>query len=68
MLLLSIFTFLFIIMVVYIMYANWPAAASGISCGGQGCGRCDSCGKPPCNRCGMAMRQCRCPKSNCQFC
>jgi len=72
-LLLPILILIFIAIVMFIGYANWPAAATVTpqqTC--QSCGeppkRC-GCRPPPCGQCGMPKPQCGCPKkSSCQFC
>jgi len=65
--LLTFAVILFIIVVGMIIYANWPASASGQSCGG--CGGCQGCQQNPCNRCGMPKRRCGCPPAGgCPFC
>ncbi len=58
---------LFIIVIAMIIYANWPAQSSGVSCGG-GCG--GGCPKCPCRQCGMPRPRCRCqsPSGGCPFC
>ena len=62
MMLLTISIIVFIIVIALIVYANWPAASSGNSCGGE-------CPPPPCNSCGVPKPRCRCPPAGgCKFC
>jgi hypothetical protein len=62
MILLTISIIVFIIVIALIVYANWPAPASGNSCGG-----CPS--EDPCNGCGAPKPRCRCPPAGgCKFC
>ena len=74
--LLPILIFIFIVVIMFIGYSNWPKAVPAVtaeqtcqSCGEPskkcGCGR----GLPPCGQCGMPKPQCGCPKkAACQFC
>ncbi len=73
---------LFVAVVAFIIYANWPAPSTGKSCADDctGCPKCqkdpcNQCSQPkqrcrcPCNRCGQSKRQCHCPKKKeCDFC
>lgn len=61
--LLTVSIIVFIIVIALIVYSNWPATASGKSCGS------DPCPPPPCNACGVPKPRCRCPPAgSCQFC
>ena len=73
-LLLPILIIIFIAIIGFIIYANWPSPAAAVtpeqtcqSCGAppKQCG----CRPPPCGRCGMPKPQCGCPmKAGCAFC
>ncbi len=67
MLLLSASIILFIIVIAFIIYANWPSATTRQMCGGCGGSGCPQC---PCNRCGVPKPRCKCPRTSggCSFC
>lgn len=60
---------LFIIVIGLIIYANWPATATGASCGGGCGGGYSSCQQRPCGGCHKPKNRCGCPKQGgCPFC
>lgn len=63
--LLTVSVILFIAVIGFIVFANWPTSMSNrkCNCGGGGCPKC------PCNRCGQPKQQCRCNAAGgCPFC
>jgi len=75
--LLPILVLVFLVIVGFIVYANWPAAAAAGVTQAQTCQSCGEppkrCGcrqrQPPCAQCGMPKPQCGCPKKQeCSFC
>jgi len=71
MLLLSIVTLVFFVVIGMLIYSKWPAMSSGQSCGG--CGRCNQCRRNmprPCGRCGQPANSCPCQQKQggCPFC
>ena len=73
MILLSIVTIIFFLVIGVLIYRNWPAGSTGRSCGGCGrCGRCQEKRKKqrPCGRCGKPAATCPChkKKGGCPFC
>ena len=64
--LLTVSVILFIVVIGFIVYANWPTSMSNRKCNCGGGGGCSKC---PCNRCGQQKPQCRCnPAGGCPFC
>ena len=73
--LLPLLVLIFIAIIMFVGYANWPAAA--VVTADQTCKSCGAppkqCGcrqsQPPCGQCGMPKPQCGCPKKQeCSFC
>lgn len=66
--LLTVSVILFIIVIGFIIYGNWPPKSGDNKCGCTTNKRCPRC---PCNRCGQSKSHCRCNidgGDRCQFC
>jgi len=73
--LLPILIIIFLAIIGFIVFANWPTAPAAAVTPDQTCQSCGAppkrcrCGPPPCGQCGMPKPQCGCPKMDgCAFC